>query len=86
MMDKKPKSFDGLEVTESDDGYAVYDPNNEKVHFLNATGILILELCNGKNTINDIIGLIAKTFNLTDMPVEEITSYIDNLYSEGLLE
>jgi len=85
-MKTKPQTIEGLEITESDEGYAIYDPTNEKVHFLNGTGIIILELCNGQNTVENIIELISKTFNLSLMPREEIIAYIENLDKEGLLQ
>jgi len=84
-MDKNPETIEGLEITESDDGFAVFDPSNEKVHFLNSTGILILELCNGKNSIMEITELISKSFGLSEMPEAEVKTYIENLYREGLL-
>ncbi len=83
---KKPKTTKALEITESDNGYAVYDPNKEKVHFLNDMGILILEMCNGENSTDIIINLITQSFQLSEDHSSEINKYIDQLHNEGLID
>lgn len=82
---KKPQTIDGLEITENDDGFGVFDPVNEKVHFVNSSGVIILELCNGKNTVEEIIRTISTSFGLSQMPEKEVKGYIDHLAREGLI-
>ena len=44
-----PKTTQGLEINAVDDGYIVYQSERDRVHYLNQTAALILELCNGRN-------------------------------------
>ena len=85
-MKRKPQVTDNLEINESTDGYVIYDPTRDKVHFLNHTAAIILELCNGDNSVEEIIELLSKAYNVPELPIAEIQTYIDNLYKEGLLQ
>ena len=84
-MLKTPKKMDGLDINESADGYVIYNSNNDKVHFLNHTAVVILEFCNGENSEEKIVELIGKAYNLDTIPEKEILSLLDQLYQEGLI-
>lgn len=85
-MSKKPKKANGLDITESADGYVVYDPGNDKVHFLNHTAVVILEFCNGGNSEEKIVELIGKAYHLDTIPEKEIRSVLRQLNEEGLIQ
>jgi hypothetical protein len=51
-----PKRVDGLEINPAEDGFIIYQPEQDRVHYLNHTAVLVLELCNGKNTAAGIAG------------------------------
>jgi len=85
-MTQKPKKTDGLEITDTEAGFAVFDPKNGKVHFLNNTGVIILEICDGNHSIDEVVGMIESSYSVTDVTKEEIRNYIENLYHENLLE
>lgn len=80
-----PRKKEGLDINESADGYVIYDPANDKVHFLNHTTVVILELCNGKNSEKKIVELIGKAYQLDDVPEKEILAAIQQLKDEGLI-
>ena len=48
-----PKMASDLEINEVSDGYIVYQPDRDRVHYLNQTATLVLELCNGHNAEAD---------------------------------
>ena len=79
-----PKRIDGLDISPAEDGYIVYQPEQDRVHFLNATAVLILELCNGTYSLDEIIDLIKEAYNLPKPPVE-VREALEQLKAEGLV-
>ncbi len=71
-MDQYPKRVEGLEVVPADEGYVVYEEENDRIHYLNPVAALIYELCNGDNSTEDIVGLVQQSFGLVDPPVAEV--------------
>ncbi|HEX4397763.1 MAG TPA: PqqD family protein [Trebonia sp.] len=63
---------------------ALYQPERDRVHYLNPTANLILELCDGTLTAAQIAGLIAQTFDLAAPPDEEVNGTLAQLAAEGL--
>ena len=83
-MQDRPKKSDGLEVDEVEDGFVIYQPERDRVHYLNPTASLILELCDGTLTAAQIAELIAQTFDLAAPPDEEVNEALAQLEAEGL--
>jgi hypothetical protein len=75
----------GLEVNTIIDGYIVYHTERERVHFLNPTATLILELCNGRHAEGDLPRLLQSAFDLPTPPVEEVAICLQTLRAEGLI-
>jgi hypothetical protein len=67
-----PRCTLGLEVNTIEGGFMVYQPDKKRVHYLNHTAILILELCNGRNSIVHIAKLVQNTYSLADTPESEV--------------
>ncbi|MDR3500188.1 PqqD family protein [Aerococcus mictus] len=80
------KQAEGLDVNEVADGYVVYQPSADKVHYLNHTAAVILELCDGTTTLDEIGEVLRESYALTTAPMEEIKECIAQLKSQGLLE
>ena len=83
-MHDRPKKSDGLEVDEVEDGFVIYQPERDRVHYLNPTANLILELCDGTLTAAQIAELIAQTFDLAAPPDGEVNEALAQLEAEGL--
>jgi Coenzyme PQQ synthesis protein D (PqqD) len=83
-MRDRPKKSDGLEVDEVEDGFVIYQPERDRVHYLNPTANLILELCDGTLTAAQIADLIAQTFELEAPPGKEVDETLAKLAAEGL--
>jgi hypothetical protein len=45
---------EGHEFNQVPDGYVIYQTARDRVHFLNPTAVIVYELCDGKNTIEQI--------------------------------
>ena len=43
----RPERAPGIEIREVTDGFVVYDPGRDRLHFLNLTATLLLESCDG---------------------------------------
>ena len=54
---RAPRRAEGIEVNEVADGYIVYQASRDRVHYLNHTAVLVLEMCNGRVSAGQIPGL-----------------------------
>jgi len=80
-----PCKADGLDISPADDGYIIYDPDNDRVHYLNPTAALILELCDGRHSEQEVIQLVKEFYGLPSEPAEEVRNAIAALETQGLL-
>jgi hypothetical protein len=81
----KPKKVEGLDISPAEDGYIVYEPDLDRVHFLNPVAVVILELCNGNNTEEEIADLIRDGFGLQENLAEAVTETLAKMKAGGLL-
>jgi hypothetical protein len=86
MSEQCPKQVEGLEIHEVADGYVVYQHDRDRVHYLNKTAALILELCNERNSKQQIGELLQQAFDLPELPEEDFRKTMDSLVNEGLVE
>lgn len=49
-----PRRYAGLEIREAADGFVVYDPRRDRLHFLNGTALFILECLDGTTGIQEL--------------------------------
>jgi hypothetical protein len=80
------RKVEGLDQSEVMDGYVIYDAPNDRVHFLNATGAILLELCDGTRTEADMAEFLATSFGLPEQPLEPVRECLSALVSHGLVE
>ncbi|MBV8399796.1 MAG: PqqD family protein [Acetobacteraceae bacterium] len=82
---RNPVMAPDLELNEVADGYIVYQPDRDRVHYLNQTAAVVLELCNGGNAEADIPELVRLAWDLPEPPVEEVADCLKGLRKEGLI-
>lgn len=80
-----PKRVDGLDINPAEDGYIIYQPEFDRVHYLNATAVLILELCTGQNSEQDIVELIKSQYGIEEGSAETVRETLTKMKSEGLV-
>ena len=80
-----PKQIEGLEVNQLADGYIVYEANRDRVHYLNHTAVLVLEMCNGNVKADEIPRLLKQAYDLAEPPTAEVAECLDKLRDEGLI-
>ena len=80
-----PRVAEGIEINEISDGYIIYDPRQDRVHYLNQTAVLILELCNGEVTVGALPALVQAAYQLAEPPLDDVSSCLELLVREGLV-
>jgi hypothetical protein len=80
-----PKLAPGLEVNEVADGYIVHQPDRERVHYLNHTAAIVMELCNGRNAAAELPRLLQLAYGLSAPPAGEVEACLTTLRREGLI-
>ena len=81
----RPRRATGIEIREVPDGYVVYDAQDGRLHYLNATAALLLEASDGKLTASELCALLTEAFDLDTAPVGEVETCLSRLLAEGLL-
>lgn len=80
-----PRQADGIEINEVADGFVVYQPDRERVHYLNHTAAIILKLCDGELTTDAMPQVVQDLYNLPERPVTEVAACLEKLFEEGLI-
>jgi len=80
-----PRQVDGLEISEAADGFVVYDAGRDRVHYLNHTAIIVLELCDGLTSIADIAAILQDSYALAEPPLTEVGDCVERMTGEGLI-
>ena len=75
----------GLEITEVPDGAMIYQAARDRVHYLNPTAVIVLELCTLGKSRAEMEAFIRDGFALERPPRAEIGSCLDALLGEGLV-
>lgn len=65
----------------------LYDSENDKVHILNETGIIIWNLLDGKNSLDNIKEKLSKQFPevKSEEILKDVNEIIEKLTREGLI-
>lgn len=84
-MNDMPARAQGVDVHQVVDGYVVYDEDRDRVHYLNHTAAVVLELCTGSNTREQIVGLLGRAYELPEPPAAEVARCLAQLDEEGLI-
>lgn len=85
-MESCPQRTNALQIDPVDDGFMVYQPERGRVHYLNHTAVLVLELCNGENSPEQIAELVKTAYGLAAPPDKEISDALAKLRDEALIQ
>jgi hypothetical protein len=75
----------GLQIESDEDGVLVREENGGKIHRLNPSAALLLELCNGQNRESDLANLVQVAFGLPEPPAAEVRACLEVMKSEKLI-
>jgi hypothetical protein len=81
-----PKRVAGLDINTIEGGFMAYQPDRNRVHYLNHTAVLVLELCNGQNSVARIARLVQNLYGLPNTPESEVTEIMARMESEALVD
>ena len=84
-MNQFPVLAKNIDINPVEDGYVIYQHEKGKVHYLNHTAVLILELCTGNNSVETIIQLILETFDLAETAKQGVKDCLTSLEKEGII-
>lgn len=76
---------DGVEITEVPDGRVIYQHGRERVHFLNPTAVVVLELCGQNFPVSRIERFLTDAYDLKEPPGEAVRACIRSLLKEELV-
>lgn len=79
----RPRLAPGLDVKRRQDGIVIRD--GDRVHYLNGTAALILELCTGRNSWDEIVELVRLAYGLKMRPGSPVTRVLRELLAEGVI-
>jgi PqqD family protein of HPr-rel-A system len=80
-----PVRSEAIEINPVDDGYVVYDPDSDRVHFLNHTAAVVLELCTGTNSLADIAAGVRGAYGLADSLETQVSECVGKLRAERMV-
>jgi hypothetical protein len=81
----RPAAAAGIEVVELADGLIVRQSAPARVHQLNNTAAVVLELCDGHRSVAEIADVVAELFGLAQAPLAEVSACVAGLRRAGVL-
>jgi len=80
---QNPALNPSIQLIQTETGYSAYDATTDKIHDLNPTASLIVELCDGTRSVEEICALLAPM--LPPDSAEGLKQWIDEGVAAGLL-
>jgi hypothetical protein len=80
-----PKRLADLDISAAEEGYIISRAGCDRIYFVNPTAALVLELCTGESSVEQIADLVKQAYNLPQAPVEDTRGVLKQLEAEGLL-
>lgn len=76
---------DQLETTQVPDGIMIYQIARDRVHYLNPTAAIVLELCGMGKSRAEIESFLSDGFALDKSPTDDVEACLKSLIDEGLI-
>lgn len=81
-----PRIAPRAKIIPAADGSVAWDRTGQRVHYLNRTAALIVELCRGRNRWGDIPDLVQRAYDVPFRPTRDVDRVLTALIDDGLLE
>jgi hypothetical protein len=79
------KKIEGLEVQVIGDRVVVYEMLGRRLHYLNPTAALLLELCDGNRSTEEIARLVQEAYGLEEAPVDDVVKGLAALRKSAIV-
>ncbi len=84
---KIPKGISGFELEEIDGELLLYSPSSTRSVFMNSTASVIWRLCDGEQTVDQIIDLLSEAFpEASESIKQDVTDSINLFIENGAIE
>jgi Glycosyltransferase (GlcNAc) len=80
-----PKVMPGLWFTQIEGGFTVTQAGASVRLVINNTGVLVLELANGRHSVAEIISIVQEAFGLASPPRTQVTAFLDSASRSRLI-
>jgi hypothetical protein len=81
-----PRAVPDLEWTETEHGFIATRAGSATGVIANHTGVLVLELANGRRSVAEIANVVADAFGVADPPHTDVSRFLDIASSRALVE
>jgi len=85
LTDSLPVRVEGLEINVMHDGVVIYQHDHKKIHYLNHTAGLVLELCDGRHKVEELAAIVAETYGLAQSPHDDVITCLQDLRIKELI-
>lgn len=86
-QDSKPEPKSNIIAREIEDEMILYNPEEDQVHLLNTTAAAVYDLCDGSNTVKDIIGILRANMPFLAIDIEkDVLQLLSSLSEKGILK
>jgi Coenzyme PQQ synthesis protein D (PqqD) len=85
LTDASPVRVEGLEINIMHDGVVIYQHDRKKIHYLNHTAGLVLELCDGRHKVEELAAIVGKTYGLPQPPHDDVANCLQDLRTRELI-
>ena len=75
----------GLDINEVEDGLVVYDPDRDRVHYLNPTAGVIFAMCADEPAEPDLPALVREALGSDEPGDRDVAECVAKLRAEGLV-
>jgi hypothetical protein len=82
---ERPTIDEELDLNETEDGLIVFVPSTDRVHHMNSTASVVLQLCDGSRSLAEIAEGVREVFGLEVSPVSETEECLARFTREGLV-
>lgn len=82
----RPRQRDGLLLQELDDEVLLYDPQQTRAVYMNATATLVWGLCDGTNSVAEIVRLLEESFPETAGLAADVRNTLDRFAEHGAID
>ncbi|MCE5249549.1 PqqD family protein [bacterium] len=84
-MGQAYRQVEDIEVNTVKDGFVLYDPKSNTVHFLNHSAMIVWELCTGTSSEAEIISLFQELYTLDNSPADMVKNILEDMTQKGLI-